>query len=168
MALVEEYLATPSTPTPLLSLLTHLIPDADDSPSHYIAPPDDAHIIFIPSPSDIHHPTDTNIDITAVSPPVSHFSTTKTPTVIPHTIPDDEENNPTVNSTSTGPPDNFHLSTNPLGPSTTIDITVKGNHSTLSLDLAKHPDSSRLVLRSCIPSTHMACIPRWRSTLRNS
>ena len=97
MELAEEHLSTPSTPNLPPSLSIYLIPDTNYSPSHAIAPPDDTPIISIPPPSDMHNPTDTHINITSISPPVSHFSTTKTPLVIPHIILDDEDNNPTVN-----------------------------------------------------------------------
>ena len=70
--------------------------------------------------------------------------------------------------TTTGPPDDFHLSTYPFGPSTEFTLPLKGQHPTLGLDLITDPNNSQIVMKSCSPSTPAARIPRWRSTLRNS
>mmetsp|Transcript_21547 Transcript_21547/g.25679 ORF Transcript_21547/g.25679 Transcript_21547/m.25679 type:complete len:144 (+) Transcript_21547:643-1074(+) len=67
-----------------------------------------------------------------------------------------------------GIPGGFCLSTNPFEHSTDITIPIKGNHSTLGLSLALHPDNDCIILRECIPSTPAGRIPRWRSTIRDS
>jgi len=67
----------------------------------------------------------------------------------------------------TGPPENFHLTSNPFGPYTIVTLQTKGNHPNLGLELLHHQDTSRVVLKSCLPSTPAARIPQWRSTLRS-
>ena len=87
---------------------------------------------------------------------ISHITSPTTPLVLLPSMP------------PLDPPDDFHLTSNPFGPSTTVTLTTKGTHPTLGLDIHHHSDTSRIVLRSCFPSTPAARIPRWRSTLRES
>ena len=65
-------------------------------------------------------------------------------------------------------PEDFCLSTNPFGPSTTVSLLSKGNHATLGLNLVTHLENKRITLKSCAPSTPAVRIPRWRSTLRDA
>eukprot|EP00555_Chaetoceros_dichaeta_P004056 CAMPEP_0198252752 /NCGR_PEP_ID=MMETSP1447-20131203/3232_1 /TAXON_ID=420782 /ORGANISM="Chaetoceros dichaeta, Strain CCMP1751" /LENGTH=139 /DNA_ID=CAMNT_0043938127 /DNA_START=168 /DNA_END=584 /DNA_ORIENTATION=- len=69
---------------------------------------------------------------------------------------------------TSGVPEDFSLSPNPFGNSTTIVIPLKGLHPTLGLSLSPHPDSDRILLKECLPSTLAGRIHRWRSTLRES
>jgi len=91
--------------------------------------------------------------------------------------PDDDHPSPGVFATDAQPdphtsddvvsrPDNFFLSTNPFGPSTTITVSVKGTHAALGLHLISNQDTDRIILESCAASNPAARIPRWRSTLR--
>ena len=66
------------------------------------------------------------------------------------------------------PPLDFSLTSNPHGLSFDIDIPIKDTDPTLGLDLIVEDDTDRVRLRSYKPSTLVARIPRWRSTLRNS
>ena len=62
---------------------------------------------------------------------------------------------------------NFELSCNAFGPSLDVNISLKGCHPTLDLDLYIHTDNNRIILRSCLPSSPAANIKKWRSTLRH-
>ena len=69
---------------------------------------------------------------------------------------------------TTGPADDFHLSRNLFEQSTELTIPLKGTHPTLGTHLIKELDNSRILMKSCSPSTPAARITRWRFTLRNS
>ena len=162
MVLVEEHLDVPTTTDPTPTLPTHLIP-ADNAPLPLPPIDDDAPIITAPPTSIDPLPLSTPV----ITPSVTPLSHTISPPTLPHYIPDDESLGDTVNA-ATGTPDDFHLISNPFGPSTTITLTTKCSHPTLLLDLHHHSDISRIVLRSYLPSTPAVRIPRWRSTLRDS
>ena len=142
MELAEEHLAVPTTPSPAPSLPIHLIP-IDAAPPSITPTADDAPIITTsPAPSSLSPPT-----ALMPSPNVTSDVPLATPPHLPHYIPDDASCTATINA-ATGPPDDFHLTSNPFGPSTTVTLTTKGTHPTLGLDIHHHSDTSRIVLRS--------------------
>ena len=162
MELAEEHLAVTTTPNPTPAFPTQLIP-SDDAPPYIPPAADDAPIITTsPAPSSLSPPT-----AQIHSPTVTTDAPSATLPHLPHYIPDDNSCTATINA-ATGPPDDFHLTSNPFGPSTTVALTTKETQPTLSLDLYHHSDTSRIVLRLCFPSTPAARIPRWRSTLQDS
>ena len=152
MELAEEHLADPTKPLPPPSLPVHLIPNDTHKPKT-AQPQTDAPIVHLPS---------SPIPTTPPNHPPEPTSTPFTP------LPITADDGPHIIMHTTGLPDDFHLSTNPFGPSTDFTLPLKGQHPTLGLDLIKHPDNSRILMKSCSPSTPAARIPRWRSTLRNS
>ena len=56
----------------------------------------------------------------------------------------------------------------PHGPTQSVIIPTSGSHPTLGLDLYRHKDNDRIMLRQCLPSTPAAKIRKWRSTLRHA
>ena len=87
---------------------------------------------------------------------------------ITHIIPNDDDGDDASSSRITTIADDFHLTTNPFGPSTIVTLPIKGTHPALGLHLIQHEDNNRILLHSCVPSTPAARIPRWRSTLHQS
>ena len=66
-------------------------------------------------------------------------------------------------------PYQIYLSTNPFENVIEVEITTKGDHSTLGLILQTNDTmGNRPQLQACLPSTPAARIPKWRSLLRNS
>ena len=66
------------------------------------------------------------------------------------------------------PPPQLYLSSNPYGPTITVECKIKGNHPTLGLELDSETQESRLILTGCQKGTPAAKISRWRSTLRGA
>ena len=64
--------------------------------------------------------------------------------------------------------DNIVMSTNPYGPSLTVQYKVKGNHDTLGMEIDDTSMVNRLTLLNCLKGTPTARIPKWRSQLRGA
>ena len=129
-------------------------------------------VYFIPDNTEIVRSTPENnnapiLDLNNQDPKIQHIpadsnphgTTTPTPMPSPYLIPND--NNTDVILSTTGPPDDFHLSTNPFGPSTAFTLCLKENHPTVGLNFIEHPDNSCIKLQPCSPSTPAAHISRW-------
>ena len=99
--------------------------------------------------------------VTSDPKPESHTS----PQPIPFTP--DELDKPTLHSFTDRIGD-LWLSNDPFGPTLTMEIDVKGSHSTLGLQLDDNNMIGRLYLRHCEKSTPSARMPKWRTNLRNS
>ena len=78
---------------------------------------------------------------------------------------EDNELEPAINSV-TSHTEYIYLSDNPFGPTITIPVKVKGNHSTLGLQLDNRNVRGRLLLSHCDKGTPSARIKKWRSTLK--
>jgi len=82
---------------------------------------------------------------------------------------DDMENDlHVVHNTISEKSSNFELTSNPFGSSVTINIEVQGNYPTLELDIQCDTDTNQVILSQCISGTLAYCIPKCKSTLRNS
>ena len=99
--------------------------------------------------------------VTSDPKPESHTS----PQPIPFTP--DELDKPTLHSFTDRIGD-LWLSNDPFGPTLTMEIDVKGSHSTLGLQLDDNNMIGRLYLRHCEKSTPSARMSKWRTNLRNS
>ena len=67
-----------------------------------------------------------------------------------------------------GPPYKIHVSTDPFEDMINIGIRPRDNHETLGLIIKYSKDiGNRPQLQEYKNSTSSACIPKWRSTLRN-
>ena len=165
MNIAEEHLANPSSISPSAPTLSlHIIPDnignaATNSPILPLPPETSSHRYPLqsqqpPSNEPILTTTPDEIPTVSVPPTQSQLPTSKDATLtVPHLIPDNETGSPIIHRTTSGPPDDFFLSTNPFGHSTDITLPVKGTHPTLGLSLTLHPDNDRIVLTGCLPST---------------
>ena len=136
MELAEEHLSNPTISSPPPSLPVHLLPNA--SSAHDSPTP-------LPSPAPHHSPhiiptTDNDSDDDNRPPPLTQRrssarirqqspTTTSNPTTplnsTPHIIPDDDDASSSYIHTIA---DDFHLTSNPFGPSTTVTIPLKGSH----------------------------------------
>ena len=92
-------------------------------------------------------------------------STTSSPVPIPYT--NDEINKPTVRSYTDRLGD-LWLSHDPFGPTLTMEVTTKGTHPTVGLQLDDNNINGRLYLRHCEKRTPAARMKKWRTNLRNS
>ena len=72
-------------------------------------------------------------------------------------------------TTTIEPPFNVTLGSDPFDDVLEIDISTRGHHPTLGLQMETNAAlGERLQLSNCAASTPAARIPRWRSTLRQS
>ena len=177
MNLEEEHLASPTIPKKLIpdpehttNLRTHIIPNLVDDESSLMPTTPIPHLD--PLTPTVHTPALHRYPFLSRIPVhIKQENSIPIPTVtnLLHIIPPDEEDdNPSLICSASGVPENFVLSSNPLGHSTDITIPINGNHLSLGLRLEIHTDTDRIILRECIPSTPAARIPKWRSTLRDS
>ena len=165
MNIAEENLVKPSPPNPPPVLLLHLIPDIVDkiaSPTKII---DSAPIIIVTT---VPPPPPTT---TTFNEPVHDDNITPTSTPVSPSLPTLIPNDTAMVSTTCTPPisegtGDFELSSKLFGNSVDVSIVVKGDRLTPGLVLLHDPDTLRITLHLCAPSTPAARIHLWHSTLR--
>jgi len=166
MNMAEEHLTDPTKNVSSNPLPGHVIPNFDEAAPIQLLSTMDAPIITSSLPIPV-----LNILPLHVSNPNS-VSASRIPSSLQHTtanmIPDDNAIiAPTTNTPPSLNPVKLELSSNPFGNSVDITIQLKVDHPTLGLELLHHVDKNCITLQRCIPSTPVARIPRWRSTLRD-
>ena len=87
------------------------------------------------------------------------------PTPVP--LAEDEIEQPKIHSYTDRLGD-LWLSHDPFGPTLTMEVTTKGTHPTLGLQLDDNNVNGRLYLRHCEKSTPSVRMKKWRTNLRNS